>query len=135
MDNDKENELYKILGKIEAKLEEYHTDTQKVLKIITGNGKPEDGMLFILHNVQKTQKECPISQVVEKVNEIDKKIEIQEKTNNLFYATWQVIKEHPKTSLTIFLVVSSLLGFSATNILKFLTLVNEIAQKVGVISP
>ena len=53
MTPEQEAQVFTDLGKIQANIERYHDDTKKTLNLITGNGRPQDGILSIMTDVRK----------------------------------------------------------------------------------
>jgi len=53
MDEKSEKQLFEDVGGLKANMETYHNDTKKALDLITGNGKPEDGILYIMTDIRK----------------------------------------------------------------------------------
>jgi hypothetical protein len=60
MTPEQEAELFIKIGGLDVKIESYHNDTKKALNLITGNGRPEDGILFIVNDIRKMHRTCPV---------------------------------------------------------------------------
>jgi hypothetical protein len=53
MTPEQETQFAQDIGKLKANVDTYHADTKKALDLITGNGKPEDGILYIMTDIRK----------------------------------------------------------------------------------
>jgi hypothetical protein len=63
MTPDQEAQIQSNIGKILANLDNIGGDTKLLREVINGNGHPEEGMVYRLAIVEKTQRDCPITQV------------------------------------------------------------------------
>jgi hypothetical protein len=53
MTAEQETELILKIGRMEANMENWHGDTKKALNLMTGNGRPQDGILTIMTDVRR----------------------------------------------------------------------------------
>ena len=85
MDERSEKQLFEDVGGLKANMETYHTDTKRALDLITGNGKPEDGILYIMTDIRKGiagLKEWTEKHVCETHETIEKRIGVLETAAN-----------------------------------------------------
>lgn len=54
MTSKQESQVFNDLGELKAEVKESRAETKRALNLITGNGRPEDGMLYIMHDVKKS---------------------------------------------------------------------------------
>jgi hypothetical protein len=83
MDAQSEKDLIEDVGGLKANVETYHKDTKHALDLITGNGKPEDGILYIMTDIRKGIagiKEWTEKHVCETHEALDARVEGLEKS-------------------------------------------------------
>ncbi len=57
---EQEAEMYMNIGSMTAKMDGVQKTTKEMADYITGNGTPENGLLFIIHDLQKIHRDCPV---------------------------------------------------------------------------
>jgi hypothetical protein len=60
MTPEQESQLLQDIGALKANTEAYHSDTKKALNLITGNGRPQDGILYIMTDLRRLHEKCPV---------------------------------------------------------------------------
>ncbi|HPD18599.1 MAG TPA: hypothetical protein PLF61_02925 [Candidatus Goldiibacteriota bacterium] len=54
MTPEQESQVFNDLGELKSEVRESRAETKNALNLITGNGRPEDGILYIMHDVRKS---------------------------------------------------------------------------------
>lgn len=83
MDEQSEKQLFEDVGGLKANVDTYHKDTKHALDLITGNGKPEDGILYIMTDIRKgikTLNDWTEKHVCETHEQLDKRVKALELT-------------------------------------------------------
>lgn len=111
MTGEQEADMFKTIGVIETKLDEYRGATKKALDLITGNGRPEDGILYVMTDlrhqmlsIMETHKACPLLTGTlqrDVIMPIQRDIEKLEQVNELTGAVAAATKQAKKDTLDI----------------------------------
>lgn len=123
--------LFETLGSVKTTVENVSKDTSLLKEVINGNGHPEEGMVYRLAVVEKTQRDCPIETMATDIKDIKDEIKLN-KAGNFLQKVWDWIRTNPKWSIPVILALLSTMGFSVERLLAFVNTVKEIAEKVGV---
>jgi len=133
MTEETENQLLQDIGALKANIETYHNDTKRALNLITGNGRPQDGILYIMTDLRRLHEKCPVitGELPERVAKLETQGAVNKATENVFVKVWAWIKTHPKISISTGIAILGALGFSVDKAINFLNLIKDIATKVG----
>jgi hypothetical protein len=148
MTDEQEFSLIETVGGLKVNVENYRKDTKKALDLITGNGTPEDGILYIMTDIRRGDKDlkeqskaheivhASINDCITKhdirLNEIETQTKVAEASRAWSTRFWEWVRGHIKTAVGGGLAILGLTGFSLFKIIKALIVLREIAEKMGV---
>ena len=107
MDDKVITDMAEKIGAMNIKIDDLSKDMSKIIKFINGNGKPQDGMLYIQqrHTTDITQLQGDIKEVKSRVGFWAK------------FITWMF--QNPVFAVIILIAFLAVLGYSGTSILAF----------------
>ena len=115
-----------MLADLRDDFKEFKNSFKLLREVINGNGHPEEGMVYRLRQIEKTQDACPIIKVAADVAEIKTALKINEAKQPVFARAWAWAKQHPKSAVAWVGIVLTALGFSGDKLIKITQKIMEL---------